>query len=248
MSQTDDEKRFDVASLTLEMVGLVEQFLDGRATREQLHLWAHRVQKTHGRSAFVHNGVADALHTCLWNLDETLPNTDEPLVRRVDLIEHLQAVRSGEPQLDPDEIAVVTLTAHEIGARTNAQVTRIPVEGLGWFEVVRFASLATGRSFVAFARMQGAPRVQSSIRTCRYPADDEKRSKVMSDLLDTLGIDMDETVWSQCRPSRRWRVMRADDNGNTALVAEFTGYAKARAHLAIYEKKAHKQTYWIDAG
>ena len=36
--------------------------------------------------------------------------------------------------------------------------------------------------------------------------------------------------------------MRADDNGNTAIVAEFTGYAKARAHLAVYEKKAHKQT------
>jgi hypothetical protein len=26
MSQTDDEKRFDVASLTLDMVALVEQF------------------------------------------------------------------------------------------------------------------------------------------------------------------------------------------------------------------------------
>ncbi|HEY2744718.1 MAG TPA: hypothetical protein VGL86_08850, partial [Polyangia bacterium] len=61
MSQTDEEKRFDVASLTLEMVGLVEHFLDGRATREQLCSWAHKVQKTHGRSAFVHNGPADAL-------------------------------------------------------------------------------------------------------------------------------------------------------------------------------------------
>jgi hypothetical protein len=150
MSQTDDEKRFDVASLNLEMVALVEQFLDGRATREQLCSWAHQVQKTHGRSAFVHNGVADALHTCLWNLDETLPNTDEPLVRRLDLIEHLHAVRSGEPQLDPDEIAVLTLTPHEIAARTAAHVTRIAVEGLGWFEVVRFASPSTGRYFVAF--------------------------------------------------------------------------------------------------
>jgi hypothetical protein len=41
-------------------------------------------------------------------------------------------------------------------------------------------------------------------------------------------------------------MMRADDNGRTALVAEVTGHANARAHLADYEKKAHKQTYWLD--
>ena len=40
--------------------------------------------------------------------------------------------------------------------------------------------------------------------------------------------------------------MRADDNGNTAVVAELSGYAKARAQLATYEKRAHKQCYWID--
>jgi hypothetical protein len=248
MGQTDDEKRFDVASVTSEMVALVEQFLDGQATRGQLCSWAHRVQKTHGRSVFMHNGAADALHTCLWNLDEMMPNTDEPLVRRVDLVDHLHAVRIGEPRLDPDEIATLTLTPHEIAARTAMEVTRMAVEGLGWFEVVRFASPATGQCFVAFARLQRPAHARSSVRTYRYPAADGERAKVMSDLLDTLGIDMEETAWSQCRPPRRWRVMRADDNGNTALVAEFTGYAKARAHLAVYEEKAHKQTYWIDAG
>jgi len=40
-------------------------------------------------------------------------------------------------------------------------------------------------------------------------------------------------------------MMGADDNGSTALGAEFTGHAKARAHLADYEKKVHKQTYWL---
>ena len=248
MTRTDDEKRFDVASLTLEMVALVQRFLDGHATREELCSWAHQIQNVHGHFVFARNGAADALHTCLWNLDERMPNTEEPLVRRVDLIDHLTAVRSGEPRFDPDEIATLTLTTQAIAERTGTPVIRIAVEGLGWFEVARFASPATGRCFVAFARLQDAPNAQSSIRTHRYPAAGEERAKVLSDLLDTLGIDMDETVWSECRPSRRWRVMRAEDNGNTALVAEFTGYAKARAHLAIYEKKAHKQTYWIDAG
>jgi hypothetical protein len=247
MSGTDDEKRFDVASLTLEMVARVERLLDGRATREQLCSWAHEVQKTHGR-VFVHNAAADALHTCLWSLDETLANTDEPLVRRVDLVDHLRAVQSGEPKLDSEEIAVLTLTLHEIAVRTSAQATRIALDGIGWFEVVRFASPATGRCFVAGARLQHPPHPQSSVRTYRYPATEEERARVVSDLLDTLSIDMDEAVWSQCRPARRWRLMRADDNGNTALVAELTGYAKARAQLAAYEERAHKQTYWIDAG
>jgi hypothetical protein len=138
-----------------------------------------------------------------------MPNADEPFVRRVDLVDHLHAVRNGEPRLDPDEIATLTLTPHAIAERTATQVIRIAIEGLGWHEVVRFASAATGRCFVAFARLRGAPHAQSSVRTHRYPADDEERAKVMSDLLDTLGIDMDETVWSQCLPPRRWRVMRS---------------------------------------
>jgi hypothetical protein len=96
MRHTDDEARFEAASLTMEMVALVERFLDGRATREELCSWARNVHKTYGRSAFVHNGAADALHTCLWNLDETIPSSDEPVVRHVDLVEHLHAVRRGD--------------------------------------------------------------------------------------------------------------------------------------------------------
>src|SRR5262249_21747861 len=139
----------------------------------------------------VHNGAADALHTCLWNLDEKIPNTEEPLVRRVDLVDHLHAVRCGEPRVDPDEIASLTLTTHAIAERIGTQVTRVAVEGLGWFEMVRFASPATGRCFVAFGRLQREPNAQSSVRTHRYPASEDDRSRVLSDLLDTLGIDMD---------------------------------------------------------
>jgi len=247
MTQTDDEKRFEAASLTREMVALVERFLHGQATREELCSWAHKVPKVHGPSVFVHNGPADALHTCLWNLDEMMPDTEEPLVRRVDLVDHLHAVRCGEPRLDPDEIAALTLTPHAIAVQTATQVIRIPVEGPGWFEVVRFASPATGRCFVAAARLRHSGHAESVVRTYRYPASEDERSRVLSDLLDTLAIDTDETLWSACAPAGRWRLMRADDNGNAALVATFTGYAKARAQLETYEKKAHKQTYWLDA-
>jgi hypothetical protein len=248
MSQTDDEKRFHVASLTLEMIALVEQFLDGRATREQLCSWAREVQKAHGVSAFGRNGPASALHGCLWNLDETMPNSDEPLVRRIDLVEHLHAVRRGAPRLDVEEIATFTLTPQALAARTATQVIRVLEDGIGWFELVRFASPATGRCFVAAAPLQGSEPARSRVSADRHPASEDERSKVLSDLLDTLGIDMDETVWSSCLPAGEWRLMRADDNGNTAVVATFTGYAKARAQLATYEKKGHKQTYWIDVG
>jgi hypothetical protein len=247
MTRTDDENRFEVASLTLEMAALVQRFLDGQATREELCSWAHTVQKVHEGSVFVHNGAADALHPCLGNLDDKMPNTEEPVVRRVELVDHLHAVRCGEPRPDPDEIATLTLTPHAIAARTEAQVIRVPVEGLGWLEAVRFASPATGRCFVAAARWRDSEHAGSVVHTYRYPASEDERLRVLSDLLDTLGIDMDETLWSSCSPLGRWRLMRADDNGNAAVVATFTGYAKARAQLETYEKKAHKQTYWLDA-
>jgi putative transposase len=108
MRHTDDEARFEAASLTMEMVALVERFLDGRATREELCSWARNVHKTYGRSAFVHNGAADALHTCLWNLDETIPSSDEP-------------VRDRPPSArtqDDERLRLLVREAHERSRRT----------------------------------------------------------------------------------------------------------------------------------
>jgi len=48
-------------------------------------------------------------------------------------------------------------------------------------------------------------------------------------------------------PSRRWRVIRQDDNGNVFVVAEVDSEEAARALAAQYEARGHKQTYSVEA-
>jgi hypothetical protein len=43
-----------------------------------------------------------------------------------------------------------------------------------------------------------------------------------------------------------WRVVRQDDNGNIFVVAEVTTEAEARAIAAVFEARAHKQTYSVE--
>ncbi len=43
-----------------------------------------------------------------------------------------------------------------------------------------------------------------------------------------------------------WRVLRRDDNGNTYVVAEDLEESVARARLEELERRAHKQSYWIE--
>ncbi len=43
-----------------------------------------------------------------------------------------------------------------------------------------------------------------------------------------------------------WRVLRVDDNGNTFVVAEQLEESDARARLEELERRAHKQSYWIE--
>lgn len=44
----------------------------------------------------------------------------------------------------------------------------------------------------------------------------------------------------------RWRVLRVDDNGFSAVLAEVDSEARARALVAEYEARGHKQHYWCE--
>lgn len=46
---------------------------------------------------------------------------------------------------------------------------------------------------------------------------------------------------------RRFRVLRADDNGNVFEVARFPSRREAAAVAEAYERRAHKQMYWVEA-
>jgi hypothetical protein len=45
---------------------------------------------------------------------------------------------------------------------------------------------------------------------------------------------------------RDWRVMRQDDNGNRYVLADRLTEAEARALAETYEKRGHKQLYWVE--
>ena len=45
----------------------------------------------------------------------------------------------------------------------------------------------------------------------------------------------------------RFRVLRADDNGGVFEVARCTSACEAAAIAAAYERRAHKQMYWVEA-
>ena len=240
------EERFEIAQLTEEMLRLVERHLAEKASRQELNGWAERL--IHSRGGHVFRGAAaSGLLSCLLELDTQLAG--KPLVRSADLAAHVDEVRIGLPPFHSGAFATLTLTPRDIAARTGTKVTRFVFDGLGWMEGVHFASLATGRRFAVHRPLYDAPApARTSAVTAEYPSTVEERAQVLADLFDTLVIDSDDTTWSDVASSSRWRLLRGDDNGNTALVRSFTGYAKARHALAQYEGKLHKQSYWLEPG
>ena len=47
-------------------------------------------------------------------------------------------------------------------------------------------------------------------------------------------------------PSDQWRLMRQDDNSNEIEMATFTNHVDAKFAQLEYEKRGHKQIYWVE--
>ena len=45
----------------------------------------------------------------------------------------------------------------------------------------------------------------------------------------------------------RYELWRQDDNGNRVLIAVYATEAEAEAERAMFEARAHKQMYWVEA-
>lgn len=120
-------------------------------------------------------------------------------------------------------------------------------DGLGWQESLRFASPASGRTFALSRSIEAAAGDHPGTFHCAaFPSP----SECLTDLLETLSIDVSDLSWLtdelKTLPMPTWALWRQDDNGNRARVQTFTGYRKARAELARFEALGHKQTYWLD--
>lgn len=224
-----------------EMAALVERYLADEVTEAELQGLVFPTRPHQFR------GSADGLYSSIYNLDAKIDGA--PLIRRQDLIEQLRFVRRGDPVLFPDQVdlAVVALSAAEIAQRTGVQTERFAEEGIGWFEAVRFASLATGRPFVSCSCLLPADReVRAQVRTWGLPAVPEERAAVVADLFDTLCIDSADARLLCAPLARCWDLMRSDDNGHSYRVSRFTGYAKACARLTQFEASTGKQCYWLE--
>jgi hypothetical protein len=183
MRMYDSEERSRRRSLNLEMLALVEKHLEGSVTRVELEVWA----RAH-RGPFS-TGIAESLHTCLYNLGDM--HEDGPLVRRVDLVEHVRASRQGEVPIDERNVAEIPLSLAEVCERARTTSTRFCLEGIGWFEITQVASLLTARTFVIGTELAVNIRryVGCFVRTHAFPDSAEERAYVLSDLSETLGID-----------------------------------------------------------
>jgi hypothetical protein len=246
------KQRFDTTLRTRAMIALVERFLTGDATREEVQVWARAQGNAYSKPApFPGNGAADDLHTCLWNMDQRLRSGDF-LVRDIDLADHVRAVREGRSTFAPQVIAWTRLSIAEIAQRTTIPATRTPIQGLGWFEEVRFASLSTNARFVALESIENGDPVPGVVRfhVHAFPVSSDAAARLLDDLCDTLAIDGGDLVTDAPMvmpiPPPRWDVVRMDDNGHRFVVATYSGYAKARARLADLEALSHKQTYWLE--
>ena len=72
-------------------------------------------------------------------------------------------------------------------------------------------------------------------------------SKLIGTLCSEVGIDRDAIAWEQDELVQgTWRLMRQDDSGNTAQMYLFPDEMRAEQARAIYERRGHKQTYFIE--
>ena len=45
----------------------------------------------------------------------------------------------------------------------------------------------------------------------------------------------------------KFKAMRLDDNGNIFEMKVFEDLEEAKAYVKMFEARAHKQTYWVEA-
>lgn len=248
MRSISQEEWLKQAALQREMVALVTRFLSGAASREELETWARSLARMHESQAgrvFTHSPCADSLHTSLYNISDMVPGSEELVVRPIDLEASLRELRTGEVRADAVRVADLKLSLAEVTRRTGELAVRCCLDGFGWVASVRFASPVTGQPYVATCPLKTVADDRLSVEVLRGAGPSSELARMVTDLFDTLGIDSEDTTWLTAEPTRRFDLMRLDDNNNTALVASFTGYVKAAAHLARFEARMHKQTYWL---
>lgn len=200
-------------------------------------LWAEGSERT---TPFPGNGTAAVVFDSIWNIEETYDG--QYVVRDADLARYVLWLTEGDHAPGLARIAWVYGVPAELATRVGVPTVRFWVDGIGWHESMSFASPYSGRCFVTDAPLRAVVN-EPTIDVLAY---DPLDSSVLSDLFDTLCIDMADLFQPPAVAVRKWRLWSKDDNGVCAQVSSFTGRAKALAELQRFESLGHKQTYWVD--
>lgn len=145
---------------------------------------------------------------------------------------------------DPDPLVGLELAIDAFAERVGATPIRWWRTGLGWFCEVRFATLATGRPFVAVAELGQDHGVGIHKHT------DDPWKGALIDLFEHFAIDERDTIMLHPAVDLAelpvWALWREDDNANKFEMDRYRSYAKATRDEQIYRDRGHRQFYWVD--
>ncbi|MFZ6184673.1 hypothetical protein [Nannocystis pusilla] len=246
-----DSQDLRVRALTEELIRRLRDFIAGRETPATLQQWAQKVWgPTQEGPATANRLATEALHD-LWSADSRFPAGDlgsPPIFRPVDAAETLRQLQRGTLVGPVCEVAGLKAPLRHFATRLDLETERHVLDGLGWFEFLRFASPGTGRAFDLQRPLER--RDSDNLPTLVRASIADDPQETLRDLFETLVIDHDDVAaladnFADLKPLRR-TLWRQDDNGNRAVVAPFTGVRKAEAALQQYSALMHKQLYWLE--
>lgn len=226
------ERRRDIARVA-EALRLVS---GGQAPRSSItfltrQLWPEDAGQG---SPFPGNGTASTIFDSIWNIEEQLEG--DYVLRESDLAQFLLWLREGDCLRGLERLTSVKATPKALANRLGITTVRYWMDGLGWHESFTLASPFTGRKFVGTGPMTPEGEQPAVDIHTHQP----QATTVFGDLFDTLVIDTNDLIQPPNLTVEQWELWRQADNGVRALMASFTGRAKAEAALEHFERLGHK--------
>jgi hypothetical protein len=245
------ERYFEVLDRTLELESRLERFIDGYETPDTLQAWVRSFgdHQWTQEGPLHSNATATEVFVNLWN-GAQLVDPERPdlgcVLRTSDVREYLRLLRRGTDIPLPWELGNAGGPLLKFAERVGVRPVRHIIDRADWFEVVRFASPATGRLFSMRHPLASSAGGRVVFRSEAMGTQHE----CLVDLLETLAIDLSDFHWvsKECVPSQvpRWRLWCDDDKGSRICVATFTGRRKALGAMAQYGARDPEQTYWVE--
>jgi len=221
---------YETAEAVREMRAAIEAHLRGAMSADELRSLAHVVP-------YQMTTNADAKHA---TLDvRTYEGDGEP--RRTDLEVYARELAEGFGQ-QVEEHGAAAITIELLSERAGSPIVRRILDGLRVVHTVRFASPATGRTFLAWAT-PSQPDVTLSLPRADRPF-------AVVDLVESFLWDVaekpDSTVDIDLDVLPVVALMREDDNGNRVEIRTFRSYTGAMREAQRFEALGHKQRYWVE--